>query len=73
MEALSKEKTWKEILNEFPEGVLLVNHEKKIVYNNHATYSSLGLNPERGLTDLNSVNTQLDLTIKDKSPRNIEN
>ena len=30
MEAISKEKVWKDILNELPEGVIVVNRAKRI-------------------------------------------
>jgi signal transduction histidine kinase/FixJ family two-component response regulator len=64
IEALNKEKAWKDILNELPEGVLVVNKKREIVYINNAVRVVLNLDLTSNLKEMSQVNQNIEMAIK---------
>jgi signal transduction histidine kinase len=63
--AISKESVWKEILNELPEGITVVAKDRTLLYHNPAAITSLNLDPIIPLIDLDSINSQMEISLRE--------
>lgn len=63
-QSLQNEKLWKNILTEFPEGVLIVNHEKNVIHMNSAVNTVLSLPVNTKIRSLMDINDKVSITVE---------